>query len=84
VGLVARVADNTTTLRKALDDANFAGRPVREAGKVECILSLVFRGDTASAASRSRLESGPDSIMRRRHMPSILVVHNTDTLCHAR
>jgi hypothetical protein len=40
VGLVARVADSVDALRKALDDANFTGTPVREAGNGAYLQSL--------------------------------------------
>jgi hypothetical protein len=52
VGLVARVADNIKTLRKALDDADFTGTPVREAGRGEVVITLVFRCHTELAACR--------------------------------
>ena len=46
VGLVARVADNIKTLRKALDDADFTGTPVREAGKGD-VLSFLWSEATS-------------------------------------
>ena len=55
MGLVARVADNISTLRKALDDANFTGGAVREAGKGGWVLACIVSGHTATEASRSRL-----------------------------